>query len=98
MKSKTNLLVEKEHWEAFCSLVPTAKERNELVTKWIRAYTIAGGESDRLLAQSSLALKLIAHLESSSLLSQELEGLVINREQEELVAEGAIKVGESWIA
>jgi hypothetical protein len=31
----------------------------------MRAYVVAGGESDRLLAQSPLATELLAHLEST---------------------------------
>jgi hypothetical protein len=50
---------------AFCELVPEPAYRNQLIAQWIRAYTIANGESNRLLAQSPTLAKNIAYLEAN---------------------------------
>jgi hypothetical protein len=66
-KKPTNIdgYVASEIVEGFRELVPAAADRNRLYTQWMRAYVVAGGESDRLLAQSPLATELLAHLEST---------------------------------
>jgi hypothetical protein len=78
-------------------LIPSATERNELIKKWVRAYVINHGESDRLLAQSPLAAELLTYLETQSTpeaesLAEKLQSLVVTRELDELRVEGAIEL------
>lgn len=64
------------------NLVPEPSERNRLITSWGRAYLINNGESDRLLAQSSVAAELAAYLEATDApqdLRDKLESLVVAR-------------------
>ena len=82
-------------------LIPSATERNELIKKWVRAYVIFGGESDRLLAQSPLAAELMAYLEATDApehLRDRLESLIVQRASDEIkIAEGVVQVGDSLI-
>ena len=61
----------------------------------MRAYTIAGGESDRLLAQSPLAAELLAYLEATDApehLRDRLESLIVQRDSDEVkIGEGVTK-------
>lgn len=81
--------------EGFRKLIPAAADRNKLYTQWMRAYVIAGGETDRLLAQSPLAAELLTHLEVTDApeeLRDRLESLMVQRASDEVkVATGVIK-------
>jgi hypothetical protein len=83
-------------------LIPSATERNELIKKWVRAYVINHGESDRLLAQSPLAAELLTYLEATDApehLRDRLESLIVQRDSDEVkIGEGVTKVGTSYIA
>lgn len=87
--------------EAFKKLVPRGIDRSKLIITWVRAYVAVGGETDRLLAQSSTALKLMAYLEATDApeeLRDELESLIVQRDSDEIkIAEGVAQVGESFI-
>lgn len=86
---------------AFKKLIPAAADRTNLLTSWVRAYVIAGGESDRLLAQSPLAAELLAYLEATDApehLRDQLESLILQRASDEIkIAEGVVQVGDSLI-
>jgi hypothetical protein len=72
------------------NLVPLASDRNKLFTSWARAYLVANGESNRLLAQSPTAIKLLNYLEQINApleLRDELESLIVQRDFEERKAE-----------
>lgn len=74
-------LTEKE-LEDFKAVGGTSKQVVDLV----RAYTIARGETDRLLARSSTAVKLVAYLEATNApeeLRKELESLIVPRASDE---------------
>ena len=81
--------------EGFRKLVPAAADRNRLYTQWMRAYVVAGGESDRLLAQSPLAAKLLTYLEATDApeeLRDRLESLIMQRASDEVkIAAGVIR-------
>lgn len=93
--TQANLYLPAGEFEAFCELVPATADRNKLVTQWVRAYTIANGETDRLLAQSPTALKLLAYLDATDApeeLRDELESLIVQRvSDEDKLATGVIK-------
>jgi hypothetical protein len=84
--TQANLYIPAKELEAFCALVPATADRNRLVAGWMRAYTIAGGESDRLLAQSLALLQAIAYLEglpeSPEELIEKLFSLVVMSDRE----------------
>lgn len=98
---QTNLYIPASDFENFCELVPETAARNELATGWVRGYVTARGETDRLLAQSPTALKLLACLEATDApeeLRDELESLIVRRDSDEVkIAEGVAQVGESFI-
>lgn len=81
--------------KALKTLVPVASDRNALFTCWARAYVIDNGESDRLLAQSPLALELLTYLEATDApehLRDRLELLTVQRVSDEVkIADGTIK-------
>jgi len=90
--------------EGFRKLVPAAADRNKLYTQWMRAYMVANGESDRLLTQSPLSLRLLNYLEATGILeaedlAEELLSLIMTRESNEArLDNGAIKLkGNSYI-
>lgn len=87
--------------KALKTLVPVASDRNALFTSWVRAYVVAGGESDRLLAQSPLAIELLTYLEATDApehLRDRLESLIVQRVSDEVkITEGVTQVGESFI-
>ena len=82
--TQANFYVPAEELAAFCELVPSATDRNQLISKWVRAYTISNGESDRLFAQSPALLKVIAYLEAQSEppedLLDECQSLLVSRD------------------
>ncbi|MEG4251083.1 hypothetical protein [Microcoleus sp. Pol10D4] len=86
---------------AFKELIPVAADRSNLVTKWVRAYAISNGESDRLLAQSPIASEVLEYLEATSApqeLIDKLESLIVTRaSDEERIDKGVTKAGNSWI-
>ncbi len=74
-------------WKYFCSQICDPAERHRLIGDWIRTYMIAGGESDRLLAQSPLATELLAYLESTDApksLRDRLESLIAQQASDEV--------------
>lgn len=81
--------------EGFRKSVPAAADRNRLYTQWMRAYVIAGGKTDRLLAQSLLAAELLRHLEVTDApeeLRDRLESLMVQRVSDEVkITAGVIK-------
>ena len=90
--------------EGFRKLVPAAADRNRLYTQWVRAYVVANGESDRLLTQSPLSLRLLNYLEATGTpeaedLAEELLSLIVARESDVAkLKNGAIKLkGDSYI-
>ena len=99
--AQANLYLPAGDLDNFCELVPATADRNKLVTQWVRAYTIAKGDTDRLLAQSPLAAELIAYLEATDApeeLRDRLESLIVQRASDEVkIAEGVAQVGESFI-
>ena len=91
--------------KALKTLVPAASDRNALFTSWARAYVINNGETDRLLAHSPLAVEILSYLEAqedsakAQELADKLQLLIVNRELDELRAEGAIELpGGAYIA
>ncbi len=57
------------------------------IEQWVRVYTIARGGTDRLLAQSATALKLLAYLKATNgpdELRKELESLIMQRTLDEV--------------
>lgn len=99
--TQANLYLPAGELDAFCELVPATADRNKLVTQWVRGYLTANGETDRLLAQSPTALKLLAYLEATDApeeLRDELESLIVQRASDEVkIAEGVVQVGGSFI-
>ena len=80
-------------WKYFCSLVCEPAKRHKLIQGWIQIYSIAGGESDRLLAQSPLAVKLLAYLETTDApedLRDRLESLIVYRASDEVRMESGV--------
>ena len=89
---------------AFKELVPLGRDRSNLILGWVRAYVVANGESDRLLTQSPLSLRLLNYLEATGTpeaedLAEELLSLIVTRESDEAKLDnGAIKLkGDSYI-
>lgn len=82
-------------------LLPTGEDRNNLVASWVRAYLINHGESDRLLMQSSVAVEILAYLESTDApqeLIDKVESAIVARVFDDAkIAEGVSQVGESFI-
>jgi hypothetical protein len=72
--------------------ISTAKKQIE---QWVQAYPMVRGETDRLLAQSPLAVELLAYLEVTDApehLRAWLESLIVQRISNEVrVAEGTVK-------
>ena len=101
-KTKTNLLIEETAWQQLCRIVPNSTERNNLATKWTRAY-ISDPDCDRLLSQAPLANKLLNYLEATNApqeLIEELESLLSARASDEVRIEARgteIKDGGGWI-
>lgn len=79
----------------FKNLIPLQADRNFLFKSWVHAYIIAGGESDRLLAQSPVAAELAAYLEATDApqeLRDKLESLVVARLSDEVkLADGVVR-------
>jgi hypothetical protein len=99
--TQANIQVPLEELEAFKALAPTAAERNQLVCQWMRAYTIAGGESDRLFAQSPTIGKVLGYLEATDApdeLIDEVFTLIVRHTYDEIqINKGIAKVGDSFI-
>ncbi|MEG4419374.1 hypothetical protein QUA70_12295 [Microcoleus sp. LAD1_D5] len=87
--------------EAFKKLIPAAADRSNLILVWVRTYVINNGESDRLLAQSSLVTKILNYLEATDApqeLIDELESVIVARASDEVkIAEGVTRVGDSFV-
>ena len=89
---------------AFKELVPLGRDRSNLILSWVRAYVVANGESDRLLIQSPLSLRLLNYLEATCTpeaedLAEELLSLIVTRESDVAKLDnGAIELkGNSYI-
>ena len=86
---------------AFKELVPLGRDRSNLILSWVRAYVVANGESDRLLAQSSVAGEILSYLEASQApqeLIDKLESVIVARLSDEVkITEGVVQVGDSYI-
>lgn len=82
--------------EAFKELIPVAGDRSNLILSWVRAYVVANGESDRLLAQSSVAGEILNYLEAVDApqeLIDKLESVIVVRLCDEVkIAEGVVQV------
>lgn len=108
-KTKTNLLIEETAWQQLCRIVPNSTERNNLATKWTRAYisdpdcdTANATLRERLLSQAPLAIKLLNHLEATNApeeLIEELESLLIARASDEVRIESGFEIPDrsGWI-
>lgn len=99
--TQANIQVPLEELQAFKAVALTAAERNQLVCQWMRAYTIAGGESDRLLAQSPTIGKVLNYLEATNApdeLIDEVFTLIVRHTYDELkIDKGIAKIGDSFI-
>lgn len=99
--TQANIQVPLEELEAFRAIAPTATERNQLVCQWMRAYTIAGGESDRLFSQSPTIGKILGHLEATNApddLIDEVFTLIVRHTFDELQINTEItRIGDSFI-
>ena len=88
-------------WKYFCSLAPDPAVRHKLIESWVSVYSIAGGESDRLLAQSPLAAELLNYLEATDApeeLRDKLESLIVARDSDEVkITDGVVQVGNSFV-
>lgn len=63
-----------------------AEAAKKQIENWVRAYTIARGETNRFLAQSSTVSKLMAYLEATNApdgLRKELESFIVQRASDE---------------
>ena len=52
--------------EAFEIVIGGRLQAKNQIRQWVRGYTVARGESDRLFAQSPTLLRVIAYLEAQS--------------------------------
>lgn len=85
-KIQTNLCVQMWVWDIFVRLILKSRDRSILVEKWIRAYAISK-DSDLLLSQAPLAIKLLNHLEATKApeeLIEELKSLLVARASDEV--------------
>ena len=103
-KEQANLWLPRWLNRALRELVPVGADRNNLLAGWVRAYVISGGETDRLLAQSPLSLRLLNYLEAIGTpdaedYAEELLSLIVARESDEAkLVDGVIKLkGDSYI-
>lgn len=68
------------------------KAAKKQIEAWVCTYTIARGKTDRLIAQSPIALKLLAYLKATNApdeLRKELELLIVQRASDEVkIADG----------
>jgi hypothetical protein len=99
-KEQANVKLPRWLNKALRNLVPVATDRNNLFAAWARAYVVANGESDRLLAQSSVAGELLNYLEASDApleLINKLESVIVTRDSDEVRLEQGVKVGDSYI-
>ena len=94
-KEQANLWLPRWLNRALRELVPVGADRNNLLAGWVRAYVISGDETDRLLAQSPLAVELLTYLEATDApehLRDRLESLIVQRASDEVkIADGVIK-------
>lgn len=81
--------------------MPVAADRSNLILSWVRTYVVANGESDRLLAQSSVAGEILNYLEAADApqeLIDKLESVIVARLSDEVkITEGVVQVGDSYI-
>lgn len=80
----------------FVAVMGSVGAAKKQIEDWVRAYPMARGETDRLLTQSPLASEILSYLETqedsakAQELADKLQLLIVNRELDELRAEGAI--------
>lgn len=79
----------------FVAVVGSVEAAKKQIEQWVRAYPMARGQSDRLLAQSPLAAELLAYLEATNApeeLRDELESLIVQRASDEnRLADGVVE-------
>lgn len=99
--TQANIQVPLEDLEAFKAIASTAAERNQLVTQWMRAYTLSGGESDRLFSQLPTIGKILGHLEATNApdeLIDEVFNLIVRHTYDEMqIDAGIARIGDSFI-
>lgn len=85
----------------FVAVMGSVALAKKQIEEWVRAYPMARGETDRLLAQSPLAAELLAYLEATDApehLRDQLESLIVQRASDEVkITEGVTQVGESFV-
>jgi len=85
----------------FVAVMGSVEAAKKQIEDWVRAYPIARGETDRLLAQSPLATELLTYLEATDApehLRDRLESLIMQRASDEVkIADGVTQVGESSV-
>jgi hypothetical protein len=85
----------------FVAVAGSVEAAKKQIEQWVRAYPMARGETDRLLAQSPLAAELLTYLEATDApehLRDRLESLIVQRASDEVkIAEGVVQVGDSLI-
>jgi hypothetical protein len=75
-----------------------AEAAKKQIEAWVRAYMIARGETDRLLAQSPLATELLTYLESTDApghLRDQVKYLIMQRESDGVKIVNGINKTES---
>lgn len=79
----------------FVAVMGSVEAAKKQIEQWVRAYPMARGETDRLLAQSPLAAELLIYLELTDApehLRDRLESLIVQRVSDEVkIADGVIK-------
>lgn len=99
--TQANIQVPLEDLEAFKAIASTAAERNQLVTQWMRRYTISGGESDCLFSQLPTIGKILGHLEATNApddLIDEVFNLIVRHTYDEMqIHAGIARIGDSFI-
>jgi hypothetical protein len=81
----------------FVAVMGSIEAAKKQIEQWVRAYPMARGETDRLLAQSPIAAELLNYLEAQNTpeaesLAEKLQSLVVTRELDELRDDGAIEL------
>jgi hypothetical protein len=96
-REKQIISFQAEDFAYFVAVMGSVEAAKKQIEQWVRAYPMARGETDRLLAQSPLVAELLTYLETQNTpeaesLSEKLQSLVVTRELDELRVEGAIEL------
>jgi hypothetical protein len=79
----------------FVAIMGSVVAAKKQIERWVRAYPIVRGETDRLITQSPLAAELLAYLEATNApenLRDWVESLIVQRESDEgKLAESAVE-------